>query len=109
MSLPTAPLISNCRVDRSLGISVARGPRYSTSQSRYPRRKGSPSVNFAHVRRAYVVERLRGHLPVRLVLIGKPHMRHERISVVGTLDATSARFRFQSQGSKSHSLALPLS
>src|ERR1700692_3571030 len=47
--------------------------------SRRPGPKGSPSVNFAHVRRAYVVESLPSHLPVRLVLIGKPHVRHERI------------------------------
>jgi hypothetical protein len=103
--------IANRSVDHYLGhqrrqrSSLLHKPAFS----RYRRPKGSPSVNFAHVRRAYVVERLRGHLPVRLVLIGKPHMRHERISVVGTLDATSARFRFQSQGSKSHSLAVPLS
>ena len=32
--------------------------------SRCRRPKGSPSVNFAHVRRAYVVESLPSHLPV---------------------------------------------
>jgi hypothetical protein len=44
--------------------------------------KRSPSLNFARVRRAGVVEGLSCYLPMRLVSIGQPHVHHERISVV---------------------------
>ena len=68
--------------------------------SRGPKR--SPSLNFARVRRAGVVEGLSCYLPMRFVSIGKPHVHHERISVVGAFDPSRARLWFQSHRDKSH-------
>ena len=68
--------------------------------SRGPKR--SPSQHFARVRRAGVVEGLSCYLPMRLVPIGKPHVHHERISVVGAFNPIGARLWFQSHRDKSH-------
>ena len=68
--------------------------------SRGPKR--SPSLHFARVRRAGVVEGLPCYLPMRFVSIGKPHVHHERISVVGAFDPIRARLWFQSHRDKSH-------
>ena len=68
--------------------------------SRGPKR--SPSQHFARVRRAGVVEGLSCYLPMRFVSIGKPHVHHERISVVGAFNPIGARLWFQSHRDKSH-------
>ena len=68
--------------------------------SRSPKR--SPSLHFARVRRAGVVEGLSCYLPMRFVSIGKPHIHHERISVVGAFNPISTRLWFQSHRDKSH-------
>ena len=68
--------------------------------SRGPKR--SPSLNFARVRRAGVVEGLSCYLPMRFVSIGQPHVHHERISVVCAFDPNRARLWFQSHRDKSH-------
>ena len=68
--------------------------------SRGPKR--SPSLNFARVRRAGVVEGLFCYLPMRFVSIGQPHVHHERISVVCAFDPNRARLWFQSHRDKSH-------
>jgi hypothetical protein len=68
--------------------------------SRGPKR--SPSLNFTRVRRAGVVEGLSCYLPMRFVSIRKPHVHHERISVVGAFDPIRARLWFQSHRDKSH-------
>jgi hypothetical protein len=68
--------------------------------SRGPKR--SPSLHFARVRRAGVVEGLSCYLPMRFVSIGKPHVHHERISVVGAFDPIRARLWFQSHRDRSH-------
>jgi hypothetical protein len=49
-----------------------------------------------------MVQRLPRHLPMRLVPIGKPHVHHERISVVGAFNPIGARLWFQSHRDKSH-------
>ena len=64
--------------------------------------KRSPSLNFARVRRAGVVEGLSCYFPMRFVSIGKPHVHHERMSVVGAFDPIRARLWFQSHRDKSH-------
>ena len=66
--------------------------------SRGPKR--SPSLNFARVRRAGVVEGLSCYLPMRFVSIGQPHVHHERISVVCAFDPNRARLWFQSHWDK---------
>ena len=68
--------------------------------SRGPKR--SPSLNFARVRRAGLVEGLSCYLPMRFVAIGQPHVHHERISVVCAFDPNRARLWFQSHRDKSH-------
>ena len=68
--------------------------------SRGPKR--SPSQHFARVRRTGVVEGLSCYLPMRFVSIGKPHVHHERISVVGAFNPIGARLWFQSHRDKSH-------
>src|SRR5450631_603530 len=68
--------------------------------SRSPKR--SPSLHFARVRRAGVVESLSSYFPMRFVSIGKPHVHHERMSVVGAFDPVRARLWFQSHRDKSH-------
>jgi hypothetical protein len=68
--------------------------------SRGPKR--SPSLNFTRVRRAGMVEGLPCYLPMRFISIGKPHIHHERISVVGVFDPIRARLWFQSHRDKSH-------
>src|SRR5450631_2109159 len=68
--------------------------------SRGPKR--SPSQHFARVRRTGVVEGLSCYLPMRFVSIGKPHVHHERISVVGAFDPIRAGHWFQSHRDKSH-------
>jgi hypothetical protein len=68
--------------------------------SRGPKR--SPSLNFAGVRRAGVVEGLSCYLPMRFVSIGRPHVHHERMSVVGVFNPISAGLWFQSHRDKSH-------
>ena len=68
--------------------------------SRGPKR--SPSLHFARVRRAGVVEGLSCYLPMRFVSIGKPHVHHERESVVGAFNPISAGLWFQSYQDKSH-------
>jgi hypothetical protein len=64
--------------------------------------KRSPSLNFARVRRAGVVEGLSCYFPMRFVSIGKPHVHHERMSVFGAFDPIRARLWFQSHRDKSH-------
>ncbi len=49
-----------------------------------------------------MAQRLPRHLPMRLVPIGKPHVHHERISVVGAFNPIGARLWFQSHRDKSH-------
>ena len=73
-----------------LSFRLSRGP------------KRSPSLNFARVRRAGVVEGLFCYLPMRFVSIGQPHVHHERISVVCAFDPNRARLWFQSHRDKSH-------
>jgi len=68
--------------------------------SRGPKR--SPSLNFARVGRAGVVDGLSCYLPMRFISIAKPHVHHERISVVGAFDPSRARLWFQSHRDKSH-------
>ena len=68
--------------------------------SRGPKR--SPSLNFARVGRAGVVDGLSCCLPMRFISIAKPHVHHERISVVGAFDPIRARLWFQSHRDKSH-------
>ena len=48
------------------------------------------------------VEGLSCYLPMRFVSIGKPHVHHERISVVGAFNPIGARLWFQSHRDKSH-------
>jgi hypothetical protein len=76
---------------------------FSEPSLRLSRGPSSPSLNFARVRRAGVVEGLSCYLPMRFVPIGKPHVHHERISVVGAFDPICARLWFQSHRDKSHS------
>jgi hypothetical protein len=64
--------------------------------------KRSPSLNFARVRRAGVVESLSSYFPMRFVPIGKPHVHHERMSVFGAFDPIRARLWFQSHRDESH-------
>ena len=68
--------------------------------SRGPKR--SPSLNFARVGRAGVVDGLSCCLPMRFISIAKPHVHHERISVVGAFDPSRSRLWFQSHRDKSH-------
>jgi hypothetical protein len=49
-----------------------------------------------------VVEGLSCYLPMRFISIAKPHVHHERISVVGAFDPSRARLWFQSHRDKSH-------
>jgi hypothetical protein len=70
--------------------------------------KRSPSLNFARVRCAGVVEGLCCYLPMRFVSIGQPHVHHERISVVCAFDPSRARLWFQSHWDKSHFLNYPV-
>ena len=54
-----------------------------------------------------MVEGLPCCLPMRFVLIEKPHVHHEGISVVGTLDPIWAGLRFQFHGGKRHLPEVP--
>jgi len=54
-----------------------------------------------------MVEGLPCYLPMRLVLIGKPHVHHEGISIIGASDLLRAGLRFQFHGGKRHLPEVP--
>jgi hypothetical protein len=70
----------------------------SLRAGRYSKRP--PCLNLPHG----IVESLLRHLPMRPILIGKPHVHHEGISVIGASYSSRAGLRFRIYRSERHCL-----